>query len=199
MPQIETLAYSPTTNMETFVDFVVNGSRDANGNFLKDDQDRLITGVLAWLHGREIPEARFFSSASDDPVQLFVSVIQPTEPEAVPWMSRIPGFEAMVRKDGQIGLVPDSTVAAIADMSLNSVKPRPDLDALFVAGKKKIEDIDFEKLSFDKPEFLDALKGVPGADVQPMAAEVEKELNLVVAEEHLEFRPATAKTAAPTM
>ena len=179
MPQIEILAYSPTTNMANFVDFVVNGSRDADGNFLKDDQDRLITGVLAWLHGREIPEARFFSSAPGDPVQLFVSVIQPTEPEAVPWMSRIAGFEAMVKKDGQIGLA-DSTVAAISDMALNSVKPRPDLDALFVAGKEKIENIDFEKLSFAKAEFLEALKGVPKTDVQPMLAEVKKELNLAV-------------------
>lgn len=192
MPQVEILAYSPI-DMEEFEDFFVNGKRDAAGNFIKDDQDRLITGVLAWLHGREIPQARFFSSTSQDTVQVFVSVIEPTEDEIVPWMRRVPGFHEMVRSDGQIGLTADfSALTNPIGTPLDSVKPRPDLDAIFVAGKKNIDDIDFSKRSFSKEVFLDALKGVPGANVGPMLAEIKSNAEIEVLEDHPEFRVRAA-------
>ena len=98
----------------------------------------------------------------------------------------------MVRSDGQIGSVPESTVAAVSVMPVASVQPRPDLDALFVAGKQKIEGIDFSKRSFTKDEFLRALQGFKGTDVRPMLAEVEKDLQLRIAEEHPEFRAKAA-------
>ncbi len=189
MPQIEILAYSPI-DMEKFEDFFVNGIRDADGNFVKDDQDRLITGVLAWLHGREIPQARFFSSTAQDSVQVFVSVIEPTEAESVPWMRRIPGFQDMVRADGQIGLTPDLTLLTNST-PLDVVKPRADLDAIFVAGKKNIDNIDFSKRSFTKAAFLTALKGV-GADVVPMLAEIKADAKVELLEEHPEFRVKAA-------
>ena len=140
MPNLEILCYSPI-NMDEFIDFVVNGKKDANGKPLKDEHDREITGVFAWLHGREVPMARFFSSGRKDPVQLFMAIIQPTEAEIVPWMSRIPGFRAMVREDGIIGGAPASAMGArsrVTDNPLDFVKPRHDLDKIFIEQKKKI-------------------------------------------------------------
>jgi len=135
MPHLEILAYSPI-DMDKFMDFVVNGKKDADGKPLKDENDREITGVFAWLHGREVPMARFFSSGPHDPVQLFMAIIQPTEDEVVPWMDRIPGFRAMVREDGTIGYAPASAMGARSP--LDFVKPRHDLDQLFIDQKKKI-------------------------------------------------------------
>jgi hypothetical protein len=139
MPNLEILAYSPI-HMDEFIDFVVNGKKDANGKPLKDENDREITGVFAWLHGREVPMARFFSSGPGDPVQLFMSIIQPVEPEVVPWMDRIPGFRSMVREDGTIGYAPASAMSArskVTDNPLDFVKPRHDLDRIFMDQKKK--------------------------------------------------------------
>ena len=192
MPQVEFLAYSPL-DMKKFDDFLVNGIRDGEGKFIKDDQDRLVTGVIAWLLGREIPRARFFSSPADDTVKVFVSVIEFTEDEIVPWMRRVPGFHEMVRQDGQIGLTPDLN-ALNGDMPLQSVKPRPDLDAIFEERRKKIDSIDFEKHNFTREKFLEALKGVRKTDVGPMLAEIKADSNVDVVEVRSEFRVKAATT-----
>ena len=169
----------------------MNGKRDEQGNFVKDDQDRLQTGVFAWLHGREIPNARFFSTAPGDPIQLFVSVIEPTEPlPPIPWMELIPGFKAVLRTDGLIGLTssPDFGTSAAVTMPLASVVPRPDLDQIFEEGKDAIANLDFSERSFTKEEFLDALKGLKNTDVQPMLTEIKSTQNIEVAKEQLAFR-----------
>ena len=139
MPKLEILVYSPI-NMDEFIDFCITGKKDAKGKPLKDEHDREITGVFAWLHGREVPMARFFSSGRNDPVQLFMSIIQPTEDEVVPWL-RIPGFRAMVREDGIFGYAPASAMGArsrVPENPLDFVKPRHDLDQIFIDQKKKI-------------------------------------------------------------
>lgn len=190
MPSIEILCYS-TNDIAKFVDFAVNGKRDEQGNFVKDELDRLQTGVFAWLHGREIPNARFFSTAPGDPIQLFVSVIEPTEPlPPVPWMELIPGFKAVLRTDGLIGLTssPDFGTSAAVNMPLASVVPRPDLDKIFEEGKDEIDNLDFSEQSFTKEEFLDALKGMKDTDVQPMLTEIKATQNIEVAKERLAFR-----------
>jgi hypothetical protein len=182
MPDLELLGYIPI-NMDEFIDFVVNGKKDANGKPLKDEDDREITGVMAWLHGREIPMARFFSSAPEDPVQLFVSVIQPTEDEVVPWISRIPGFRTMVREDGKMGdaPVPDVGVkSAVINNPLDFVKPRPDLDQIFIDQQATIAKIDFEKVDFSKDDLLRTLQGRRGRNLQALLGETKKTLNLDV-------------------
>jgi hypothetical protein len=138
MPNLEILLYSPI-NMDSFIDFCINGKNDANGKPLKDEHDREMTGIFAWLHGREVPMARFFSSGPHDPVQLFMAIIQPVEDEPRPWFS-IPGFKGLVREDGTIGYAPASAMSArsrMTDNPLDFVKPRHDLDQLFIDQKKK--------------------------------------------------------------
>jgi hypothetical protein len=196
MPPIEVLAYS-TTDITRFVDFTVNGVRDEQGNFVPDSEDRLQTGVFAWLHGREIPEARFFSTAPGDPVQMFVSVIQPTEPGAsVPWMRLIPGFDALLRTDGLIGLTAADSFATspVTTTPLDLVKPRPDLNEIFAAGRESIKNIDFSGRSFTKQAFLKALKGEKGTNVQPMLADIAKNSSTKFADAHPEFRAKAATT-----
>ena len=182
MPQIEILAYAPL-NMDEFVDFFVNGVRDENGHYVKDDQDRLITGVIAWLHGREVPRARFFRSSANDPVQLFMSVIEPTEPESVPWMRRVPGFHERVRADGLIGLAPDFNVAM--DSPLHFVRSSPELDQVFVDSKQDLDNIDFSNRSFSKEAFLQALKGE--TDLTRMLDELKSEAEFEAFRDRNEF------------
>lgn len=187
MPQVEILAYSPL-DMKKFDDFFVNGIRNADGTFAKDDQDRLVTGVVAWLLGREIPRARFFSSTAADSIQVFVSVIDYTEAVAVPWMRRVPGFHEMVRADGQIGLTPDVTVLTNTKSTpMDSIKPRTDIDAIFEERRKKIDNIDFEKHNFSREEFLVALTGVRKTDVNPMLADIRANSDIDVVEVRPEF------------
>jgi hypothetical protein len=179
MSKIEMLAYSPL-DMAKFVDYFVNGILDENGKPKKDEDDREITGVMAWLHGRLVTEAHFFSSPAESttPVKLFVSSIQSIEPKVVPWMKRVPWFHHMVRDDGLIGLVPDFASATEPGMAtpLDWVVPRHDLDAIFVEGKAKLAEIDFSKLSFSQEDLLAALQG--DSDLRALLSETESKLGI---------------------
>jgi len=177
MPDVESLAYSPL-DMVQFLDFVVNGIKDENGNFKRDEDDREITGVIAWLHGREVPEAHFFASAPDDPVQLFVSVIQPTEDEVVPWMDRVPGFRHMVRVDGKIGDASSFAAASVPGNPLSFVVHRPDLDAIFNQTKEAIAKINLEEAGIKKPELLRTLMGKRGTNLNALLSRVKDTQNL---------------------
>jgi len=186
MPDTEFLFYSPI-DMNAFMDFFVNGIKDETGKPKRDENDREITGVIAWLHGREIRDAHFFSSAPADPVQGFMAVVQPTDEEDVPWMERIPGFKHMVRDDGKIGDAPSLGVALKGD-PLAVVQPRPDLDQVFVDEMNKIAEIDFEKVSFTKEAFLRALQGKKGTNLPELLKEANSKLSLNVLESRAEFQ-----------
>lgn len=187
MPDTEILAYSPL-DMNQFIDFFVNGIKDENGKPKTDENDREITGVIAWLHGREIREANFFSSAPDDPVQLFMAVVQPTDEEDVPWMERIPGFKRMVRNDGKIGDAPSlAATSAGKDTPLGVVHARDDLNQIFLDEMNKIDRIDFQKVSFSRDDFLRALQGKRGTNLADLLSEANAKLELNVLDSRPEF------------
>ena len=192
MAKIEILAYCPM-DMNEFIDYFVNGIKDNNGNTIKDEDDREVTGVIAWLHGREIPEAHFFSSAPEDPVQLFMAVIQPTEDEDVPWIGRVPGFKRMVRDDGKIGDADGFSAAGSAGNSpLGFVKPRPDLDTIFRDEKQRIASIDFTRVPFTKDTLLRTLQGKRGTNLSKLLGETNSRLNLNILQLRTEFQVSRA-------
>src|SRR6185295_14134987 len=80
MSKIEILVYSPK-NMDKFKEFCVKGKRNSSGDFETDDQNRDIRGVFDWLHGREVPKARFFHTPADHPFQFFIALVQKNEKE----------------------------------------------------------------------------------------------------------------------
>jgi hypothetical protein len=181
MPTIEILAYQPINNdMETFINFCIDGKRKPNGEFEVDAQGRKITGVLDWLHSRKVPEAHFFNSVKGDNVQFFAATVQRLESFDVPWMKVIPGFEETVTTEGLIGKT--DKFAAISEL-LAPVKPNPDLDKKFADTKIKLHEIfasmQQEKVfSFDQRKLLAALRGDKGIDVEGVFAEVKDKFGL---------------------
>ena len=175
MPNIEVLAYSPF-NWTEFDEYLKNGKRDANRNFFLDDHDRQITGIIAWLHGRQILQARFFSTRVEDPIKVFVAMIEPTEEEDVPWTDRVPGLSRMVRMDGKIGSFtmnpPDDLNTA--ENPLGLVIPRPDLDEEYKGRKDEISSVNFGNLTFSAEAFSGALQGKKGTNLRAMLKEISK-------------------------
>lgn len=183
MRDTEILAYAVKIHMAEFIEYVKDEVLDGNGNTAIDSEGRFITGIIPWLEGREIPEARFFcTDPADETVKLFVAVMRPpdNEEQPVPWMRDVPGLKDRVRVDGLIGSTPDfgSAIPQGMQTPLDFVVPRPDLDELFNTVKDNIRSIDFNKLSFEKQEFLDALQGKKGTNLRKLRAEIEEKLNL---------------------
>lgn len=161
MSQIEILIYRPI-DMDEFNRFCVEGKPDGKGGYLKDSQGRKITGVFNWLLGREVPKARFFNTAKGDDMQLWVAMVQRRETYDVPWIKRIPGFQDMIRTDGQVGLT--SAFKPIEDL-MALVKPNDELDKIFEQGTMRVAYIleSLERhdgaIAMGKEDFLAALRG----------------------------------------
>jgi len=187
MRDTEILAYAPNISMAEFIEYVKDEVLDENGNTAVDSDDRLITGIIPWLEGREIPQARFFCTDPDDPtVNLFVAVIRPpdNEEQPVPWMKDVPGLKDRVRIDGLIGSTANfgSAIPQGMQTPLDFVVPRPDLDELFTTLQDNIRSIDFSKVEFTKEELLDALQGKKGTNLRELLSEVEEKLDLNIRE-----------------
>lgn len=175
MPQIETLIYRPI-HMGEFNQFCIEGKPDGKGGYLKDSQGRKITGVFNWLHGREAERARFFNTAEGDDMQLWLAMVQRREAYDVPWIKRIPGFQDMIRTDGQFGLT--SEFKEIEDL-MAVVKPNDELDKIFEQGTMRVARIleSLDQLSMEKEDFLAALRGEIEID-QALFVEVTKSFSV---------------------
>jgi hypothetical protein len=189
MRDTEILAYAVNmnTSMADFIEYVKDEVLDGNGNTAVDSEGRFITGIIPWLQGRRIPEARFFcTDPADETVKLFVAVMRPRDDqeESVPWMRDVPGLKDRVRVDGVIGSTPDfgSAIPQGMQTPLDFVVPRPDLDDLFHTLQDNIRSLDFSKLSFNKEELLDALQGKKGTNLRKLRAEIEEKLDLNIRE-----------------
>ena len=187
MRDTEILAYAVNISMAEFIEYVKDEVLDENGHTAIDSEDRFITGIIPWLEGRRIPEARFFcTDPADETVKLFVAVMRPpdNEEESVPWMRDVPGLKDRVRVDGLIGSTPNfgSAIPQGMQTPLDFVVPRPDLDELFHTLQDNIRSLDFSKLGFEEQEFLDALQGKKGTNLRKLRAEIEDKLGLNIRE-----------------
>jgi hypothetical protein len=171
MAVIEILAYTPSVGMNDFLKFVVEGKPNGQGDYETDDQGRKIVGVFRWLHGRGVPHAHFFNSVNrDDFVQMFASTVERLEGFDVPWMRRIPGFEAMVKADGMIGKAP-----AFSDISvlLASVKSNKTLDDKIAAGNARVQELLKKMEAVQKIKVLAALRGEVGSNTGEVFEDVK--------------------------
>ena len=178
MSVIEILAYSPI-DIQEFVNFSINGKPSGQGGFETDDQGRNKIGVLRWLHGREVTDARFFSTPPNHPMKLFMALVQRPEPEVVPWMKFVPGIEEVIRIDGLLGEIND--LAPISDL-FAAVVPNKQLDDAFAKGRSNVQEVlksieaDPGKLSIGKDDLLRALGR--GTNVKEVLSEVESRLGI---------------------
>ena len=187
MRDTEILAYAPKISMADFIEYIKDEVLDENGNTAIDSEDRFITGIIPWMQGREIPQARFFcTNPNDQTVKLFVAVMRPpdNEEESVPWMRDVPGLKDRVRVDGVIGSTAnfESAIPQGMQTPLDFVVPRPDLDELFTTLQDNIRSIDFSKVGFTKEQLLDALQGKKETNLRKLLSEVEEKLDLNIRE-----------------
>lgn len=165
---IEILAYTPL-NMDEFLTFARDGKPDGQGDFETDEQGRKKVGVLRWLHGREVVNARFFNTRADDPIQMFVAMIERKENFNVPWLRRIPGFADLVNEDGLVGK-DDHFQDLNALLSL--LTPNNDLNQAFAQGQDAVRNIVNRIAQNEAPipggtrEFFGTLRGDIGTDQQ---------------------------------
>lgn len=190
MRDTEILAYAVKDGMADFIEYVKDEVLDGNGNTAVDSDGRFITGIIPWMEGREIPEARFFcTDPADETVKLFVAVMRPPDDEeqSVPWMRDVPGLKDRVRTDGVIGSTPNfgSAIPQGMQTPLDFVVPRPDLDDLFHTLQDNIRSIDFSRLDFEKQELLDALQGKEGTNLRELMSRIEETLDLNIREHQL--------------
>jgi hypothetical protein len=174
MPIIEILAYYPI-NMGDFLFFCINGAPDGNGSWLPDEFGRKKTGVFDWLYGRGVPEAHFYTSAPEDPVPVFVATVQKPETGPMPWLENIPGFEALVVSDGQVGLAGQFPPF---NQPIATVAPRPDLDAEFENGRGRFEPLlrslrQTKEGSLSADALRAALRGDAGTDLSSLLAAIK--------------------------
>ena len=176
MATIEILAYR-VRNMNEFIAFCLDGQRDATGEFKTDIQGRKITGVLRWLHGREVPAAHFFhtSGGANDPLQLFVAMVQRVEGYDIPWMRRIPGFEDMVTTDGLLGTI---TQFSPLNALLDTIASDPQLDERFAQGRGDVNRILEAMPREERRQLLATLRGDIGTDQQELFGQVNQRLNI---------------------
>ncbi|HKP81376.1 MAG TPA: hypothetical protein VJT69_05135 [Pyrinomonadaceae bacterium] len=190
MRDTEILAYAVKDGMADFIEYVKDEVLDGNGNTAVDSDGRFITGIIPWMEGREIPEARFFcTDPADETVKLFVAVMRPPDDEeqSVPWMRDVPGLKDRVRTDGVIGSTPNfgSAIPQGMQTPLDFVVPRPDLDDLFHTLQDNIRSIDFSRLDFEKQDLLDALQGKEGTNLRELMSRIEETLDLNIREHQL--------------
>ena len=182
--QIEILAYTPKDkDMAKFIDYFKNGLKDETGKPKLDPKlGGLARGVVNWLHGREIKQARFFSTDPKAPVTFFAAMIRRPEDDDVPWMGRIPCFDEVIDTGGLIGGAKDFASAMPSPMStpFGWLKSRPDLDGLFSQQQDNIAKVDFDELSFTKQDFLLALQGKPDVDLNALLSQISTKQKLNV-------------------
>jgi hypothetical protein len=179
MPNIEKLAYFPKS-MKDFLDFTVNGLPDGKGDWLRDRDGRKKVGVFNWLYGRVVPQAHFFTSDPQDPVQMFAATIERPELVDVPWIQSICGFEEFIIDNGELG-----TVFAFPSLSqpIATLKPNAELDQKFVDGRNKVHNIietlaTANTVSFNSQTLRAALRGDAGTNLPSLASEINQKLNL---------------------
>lgn len=173
MPNIEILAYIPNVPMKDFIRFCVLGAPTAVGD------PRPMPGVFKWLYSRRVLAAHFFTSDPKDNLQVFASTITqpPDEPQEVPWMDQIPGFDELV--DGEVGNIK----AAVQPPWQTTVKENTQLDNLFEQGRIHTENIfaalgdPGSGLNFTAAEFKAALRGARSTDLSRLLTQVEDKLD----------------------
>jgi hypothetical protein len=178
MSVIEILVYSPN-DVQEFTDFSINGKSDNQGGFETDERGRSKIGVLRWLHGRQVTEARFFGTPPNHPMKLFMALVQRPESEFVPWMRFIPGIEEMIQIDGLVGEI--NNVPPISDL-MAAVVPNQPLDDAFEKGRANLQAVlkqieaNPSILSIGKADVLRAL--MKGTNVKEVLAEVQSRLGI---------------------
>jgi len=186
MPKIEILEYSPL-DLDEFIKFCIKGKETSPGVAAQDEDGRDIFGVMSWLNGWGVPEAHFFHTPKNHPMTLVMVLVQKRddEEEERPWFSTdlsappnitlkpdIPGIDKQLRVDGGLGTLPG--FVPIGEL-LSAVESDPDLDAAFVAQRKRVQDV-LKRLEGDAAgtkRFLEALRSERGSK----PAEVFKELD----------------------
>jgi len=186
MPNVEILDYSPF-DLDEFIDFCIRGKETSPGVAAVDEDGRAIFGVMSWLNGWGVPEAHFFHTPKDHPMTLFMVLVQKRDDgeEQRPWFSTdlsappkiilepdVPGIDKQLRVDGGLGMLPG--FLPIGEL-LAAVESDPDLDAEFVAQRKRVQDVlkRLEKDPAGTKRFLEALRSERGSK----PADVFKEFN----------------------
>jgi hypothetical protein len=179
MPTIESLLYSPI-NMDEFREFCIEGKPTGSTvppKFEKDEDLRDMVGVFSWLNGSRVDAAHFFHTAQQDPLQLFIALVQPRNPEVErPWFRRldfkrprilfqpdIPGIDRQLRIDGLFGK--QETFLSMGDL-LAGLEPDLDLDEQFARQQGRVLAV-LEQLEGDEArieKFLAALRSDKGSE-----------------------------------
>jgi hypothetical protein len=179
MPNIELLAYFPIRR-EDFLFFLVNGAPDGHGGWLTDQFGNSKTGVFNWLYGRGVPEAHFYLSDANDPIQIFVSTVQRLEQVAVPWTENICGFTDLIIKDGEVGAASAFPPFGSLAQAISTVRPSPDLDQKFVDGRTNLNNffgtLSEKSLTAETQTLRAALRGEPGTNLQAISERLNLKL-----------------------
>ena len=173
MPNIEILAYCPNNTMAEFRKFVVKGGERQRG----DTRER--SGVFKWLYSRRVLAAHFFTSASEDNIQVFGATVtqnDAVEDDPVPWLPRqMLGFDEIVDGELKHGTSPPWQTKVSSDA---------ELDRLFIAGKQDADKIfralegpDRSGLTFTTEDFISALRGNRKPGLDSMLAEAGEKLS----------------------
>lgn len=177
---IEVLAYSPF-DMTRFSSFVIEGKPLAQGGFEIDGRGRMKTGVLRWLHGRQVPEAHFFTTPPQSPpapsINLFMALVEKPEPpdREVPWMRFIVGLEEQINPDGVIGQI--NNFMPIGEV-LTAVRQDDVLNQAFRDGRANVLEVLRQirenpgRLSVMETQLLRTLRNERGTNPQAVFAEV---------------------------
>jgi hypothetical protein len=197
MAKVEILFYSPI-DLEKFIDFCILGEETDKNVAAKDKDGNHVLGVINWLIGWGAQEAHFFHTPIPEkptaenpnpknPWTFFMALVRKREGDNKerPWFITdlsappriildpdIPGIDKLLSVDGELGMLPD--FLPIGEL-LAQVTNDPDLDAAFVAKKKRVQPV-LKQLEQD-PEgterFLAALRG----ERESKPEEVFKKLN----------------------
>lgn len=187
MSKTEILFYSPL-NLDEFIHFCINGKPTGPNTVAKDEDGNDIFGVISWLNGWGVQDARFFHTPKNHPMAFFMALVRKHEDddEVRPWFRRvaatpptialkpdIPGIDKVLRVDGELGMLDEPL--PLGEL-LAAIEPDPTLDAAFVAKRKRVQDVldRLEQDSAGRNRFLAALRGE--GEIKP-AAEVFRELD----------------------
>ena len=174
---IEVLGYCllASVKMAEFITFCISGS---GGD----------PGVYEWLYSRKVPQAHFFTSAANDSIGVFgATVLQPpSEPQPVPWMDQILGFERFVTVSGELVLPP---VHAFPQLTA-TVTPNQFMDDEFAKRGGRVMEVfdalkatDGSGFSFTDTQFAAALRGDARVDRKGILAEIERRFGSPLFEE----------------
>jgi hypothetical protein len=169
MANIEVLGYCllSSKTMAEFIDFCINGT----------EGDPTEPGVFEWLYSRPVTQAHFFTSSANDSMGVFGATVLRPEPQPVPWMDQIKGFEKFVTVDGELDQT-DHFQQLTA-----TVTPNHFMDDKFVQSAGPVMEVlaalkatDRSGFSFTAPQFAAALRGDVKVDRVGILSEIEKRL-----------------------